>query len=90
MKEISLGKMPVKNSERLTREQLQLEALFLGLRTSAGINLRLFKRNYDVDLLAEKKLIIEKLRENELVKLERGFLMPTRRGLAVADSLALI
>ncbi|PKN69528.1 MAG: coproporphyrinogen III oxidase [Deltaproteobacteria bacterium HGW-Deltaproteobacteria-12] len=90
LKEIGEGRRPVEYSEELTLEQLQLEALFMGLRTSAGINLRLFKRNYDMDLLAEKKTILEKLRENGLVKLERGFLLPTRRGLAVADSLALI
>jgi oxygen-independent coproporphyrinogen III oxidase len=90
LQDITGKKMPVETSEELTREQLQLEALFLGLRTKDGINLRLYKQKYGNDLLAEKKTIIEKLLENKLVKLESGFLMPTRAGLAVADSLALI
>jgi oxygen-independent coproporphyrinogen III oxidase len=88
--EIGAGKRPLENSEELTLKQLQLEALFLGLRTYAGINLRRFKRQYGMDLLIEKRMIIAQLRENKLVKLERGFLIPTRAGLALADSLALI
>ena len=90
LQDIAGKKMPVETSEELTGEQLQLEALFLGLRTREGIDLRLYKQKYGTDLLAEKKTIIEKLLENKLVKLESGFLMPTRAGLVVADSLALI
>jgi oxygen-independent coproporphyrinogen III oxidase len=89
-KEIAAEKMPVEKSEYLTSEQLQLEALFLGLRTKAGIDLELYKDKYGMDLRAEKKQIIEKLLENKLVKLEKGFLIPTLAGLAVADGLALI
>ena len=90
LEEIARDKMPVENSEDLTADQLQLEALFLGLRTKEGIDLRLYKQKYGIDILAEKKTIIEKLLENKLVKLESGFLIPTCAGLAVADSLALI
>jgi oxygen-independent coproporphyrinogen-3 oxidase len=90
LKEIGAGKMPLENHEQLSRAQLQLEALFLGLRTKAGIDLRSYQQKYGMDLLTEKRPIIEILRENKLVKLERGFLVPTRKGLAVADSLALI
>ena len=90
LNEIVQGKMPVENSEELTAEQLQLEALFLGLRTKAGINLRLYQQKHGIDLLVEKKNIIGKLLEDKLVTLENGVLSPTRAGLAVADSLALI
>jgi oxygen-independent coproporphyrinogen III oxidase len=90
LQDIAGGKMPLENSEELGPDQLQLEALFLGLRTRAGIDLKLYQRQYGIDLVAEKKPMIEKLMENKLVQLERGFLFPTRHGLAVADSLALI
>lgn len=90
LQEIAAGKMPLENSEELSLEQLQLEALFLGLRTKAGINLKLYQRKYGMDLLAAKKQVIEKLLENKLVEVTHGFLIPTRAGLAVADSLALI
>lgn len=84
------GKMPLDSSETLSLDQLQLEALFLGLRTAAGIDLSLCQKKYGLDLLTEKKQVIEKLLESGLVNLEKGSLKPTRYGLAVADSLALI
>lgn len=90
LKEITQRKMPVENMEELTAEQLQLEALFLGLRTKAGINLERYKTKYGADLLVDKKTIIDALIKNKLLELKNGFLMPTRSGMAVADSLALI
>jgi oxygen-independent coproporphyrinogen III oxidase len=90
LKEIAQDKIPVENSETLSAEQLQLEALFLGLRTKAGIDLKRYKTRYGVDLLADKKTIIDTLIKNKLVELKNGFLRPTRAGMDVADSLALI
>jgi oxygen-independent coproporphyrinogen-3 oxidase len=86
--EIEAGKMPVESSEQLTREQLRLEALFLGLRTSQGIHLADFTFRFQCDLVAEKKEGIEKLSEDGLVTIEQGILRPTRSGLAVADGIA--
>lgn len=90
IKEIASGKMPVEGSEILSNEQLQLEAMFLGLRTKAGIDLKRYKTKYNINLFAEKKTIIDALIKNKLVELKNGFLRPTRAGMAVADSLALI
>jgi oxygen-independent coproporphyrinogen-3 oxidase len=90
LKEIAQDKMLVENTETLSTEQLQLEALFLGLRTKAGIDLKRYKTKYGIDLLKEKKTVIESLIKNKLVELKDGFLRPTRAGMAIADSLALI
>jgi oxygen-independent coproporphyrinogen-3 oxidase len=90
LKEIAQNKMPVENEENLSAEQLKLEALFLGLRTKAGIDLKLYKNRYDADLLKDKKTIIESLIKNKFVEVKDEFLIPTRAGMAVADSLALI
>jgi oxygen-independent coproporphyrinogen-3 oxidase len=90
LNEIAQGKMPVEETETLSSEQLQLEALFLGLRTKAGIDLKRYKTKYGVDLIADKKTIIDALIKNKLVELKNGFLRPTRAGMAIADSLALI
>ena len=49
-----------------------------------------YKTRYGVDLLEDKKTIIDALIKNKLVELKDGFLRPTRAGMAVADSLALI
>ncbi len=90
LKEISQNKMPVESEEILSAEQLKLEALFLGLRTKDGVDLKLYKIRYGIDLLEDKKTIIESLIKNKLVEVKDGFLMSTLSGMAVADSLALI
>jgi len=84
------GKPPVDLSETLSPEQLCLEALFLGLRTKKGIHMDAFSRKYAFYDLSEKKDILTKLEEDGFVEIVDGYLRPSRKGLAVADSLALI
>jgi len=90
LKDISKGKKPVEKSEQLSTEQFALEALFLGMRTKDGVNLKQYKVCYGSDLLFEKRPIIDELIKNNLVELQNGSLRPTLAGMAVADSLALI
>jgi oxygen-independent coproporphyrinogen-3 oxidase len=90
IRDIFQDKMPVEDTENLSPAQLQLEALFLALRTHTGIDLNLYKTKYATDLLEDKKSIIGSLIKNNLVEIKDGFLRPTRAGMAVADSLALI
>lgn len=90
LKNLAAGITPVADSEHLSDEQLRFEALFLGLRTQRGIDLAEFKRRYGQDLLVDKREILRKLAKDNLVQIRDGFLIPTRAGMAVADSLALI
>jgi oxygen-independent coproporphyrinogen III oxidase len=90
LKEIAAGRMPLENMEELTIEQLQLEALFLGLRMKRGIDLERYKTKYGNDLLANRKTIVDELIKNNLLEFKDAFLCPTLNGMAVADSLALI
>ena len=87
---VSAGSLPVEGRETLTIEQMQLEALYLGLRTKMGIDLQDFRNRYHADLLTEKKELLVKLKEAELISIQNGHLCPTVAGLAVADRLALI
>jgi oxygen-independent coproporphyrinogen-3 oxidase len=84
------GRPPVKLSETLSPEQLCLEALFLGLRTKKGIHMDDFSRKYTFYDWTERKDILAKLKEDGFVEIVDGYLRPSRKGLAVADSLALI
>ncbi len=88
--EIEAGKQPVQEMESLTMEQLQLEALYLGLRTKRGINISKFAGRYNCDLIAQKEKVLKRLQEEGLVAIQNGCLRPTLSGLAVADSLSLI
>jgi oxygen-independent coproporphyrinogen-3 oxidase len=87
---IQQGRSPIQAAETLTPEQLRIEAIFLGLRTRKGIDLRDLLKKHKYDLLAENKGLLTKLRREGFLAVEEDHLYPTRAGLAVADSLALI
>jgi oxygen-independent coproporphyrinogen-3 oxidase len=88
--DVKAGKPPIVETESLTTDQLKLEALFLGLRTRRGIHLQGFHNTYRCDLLAEKEYVLPRLQREGLLSLRDGYLAPTRKGLAVADRLALM
>ena len=90
VRELAEGTLPVAAEESLTADQLRLEALFLGFRTSRGIHLESYQKRHRVDLLSEKRKVIQSLTDEGLVEIRDGFLRPTKAGMAVADSLALI
>ncbi|MGA2940259.1 MAG: radical SAM family heme chaperone HemW [Syntrophobacteraceae bacterium] len=78
------GKAPVEASEVLSEEQLDLETLHLGLRTSAGVDLHALGGRLIMDeALAE-------LQKSGLVKVTNGRIQPSRKGFLVADSLPLM
>jgi len=85
---IATGEKPIAGSEDLTRTDLALEALMLGLRTADGIDLGSFRKRYGVDLVKSNEPLVERLVRDGLLKLEGHVLIPTLAGLAVTDSLA--
>jgi oxygen-independent coproporphyrinogen III oxidase len=85
---IDLGERPVAGSEGLSAEDLVLEAVMLRLRTVEGLDLERLRERYGVDLLERNAALIERLDRDGLLRMERGRLVPTLEGLAVADSLA--
>jgi oxygen-independent coproporphyrinogen-3 oxidase len=90
LQDLSEGKPPVDAAELLTDAELCLEALFLGMRTSTGIHMETFRKRYGLDLQLEKEAVLTKLAQEGLVEIRDGYLRPTRAGMAIADSLALI
>jgi oxygen-independent coproporphyrinogen-3 oxidase len=90
IKDIEMGKQPLNASEMLNREQLYMEALFLGLRTKKGIHLHNFYDKYGYDLVSEKDDALRRLAKAGFIEIKEGYLQPTRTGFVVADTLALI
>ena len=79
---LSAGKAPVSGKEHLTREQLDLESLYLGLRTSAGVDLtRLNDRS-------ACEAVLPGLLKEDYVTIVGQRMVPTRKGFLVADRLA--
>ncbi len=85
---IDAGEKPIADSEELTRGNLALEALMLGLRTIDGIDLDRFRKRYGVDLLKQNEPLVERLAGEGLLTATGTALRPTLAGLAVTDSLA--
>ena len=76
------GAAPVAGEETLTPEQLQLETLFLGLRTREGLPFEALGRH-------SRSAALAKLTASGLLRVHRGRVTPTREGLVVADRLPL-
>ena len=75
--------------ETLKPEQLVLEALALGLRTTTGIDLEHIAGRYGIDLRSANAVLIKGLVGRGLLEGRAGSrLVPTLEGLAMADTLA--
>lgn len=85
---VAAGERPVEGSEELTAADLALEALMLGLRTADGISLDELRTRYGVELLQQNEPLVERLVNEDLLRVEGDRLIPTLAGLAVTDSMA--
>ena len=75
------GQPPIEGWETLTDEQMRLESLALGLRTSQGVHLR------DVADSPQSATALSGLEATGLVKVIHGRVVPTEEGFLVADHL---
>ena len=87
-KALDEGRLPVEEEETLGPRELALEALMLGFRTTAGVDLARIRDRFGIDLLPHNQLLINRLQDQGLVTSRASLLIPTLDGLAVADSLA--
>jgi oxygen-independent coproporphyrinogen-3 oxidase len=90
---VAAGERPIAGEEVLDLSNLAAEALLLGLRTTAGIQLDSFAARFGLDLLAENDALVARLKEEGRIVIRadaegRSWLAPTLSGLAVADGLA--
>jgi len=81
---LKAGRLPVEESETLTEEQQRLESLCLGLRTREGVDLPLLQTYPGY----EKAL--SRLEGDNLVRICRDRIIPTRGGFLVADGLPML
>jgi coproporphyrinogen III oxidase-like Fe-S oxidoreductase len=65
-----------------------LEALMLGFRTAAGVDLERLNRRHGIDLLARNADVIERFSVSGHLDVDGAKLRPTLAGLAIADTLA--
>jgi len=92
-KRLAAGERPIEAQELLGTKDLAEESLLLGLRTTAGIDLDVFREAYGADLVAGNPALVARLVDEGRVVVRTGpeggrRLVPTLSGLAVADGLA--
>jgi oxygen-independent coproporphyrinogen-3 oxidase len=85
---VDAGEKPVEDVEQLSKEQLLLEALMLGLRTAPGVDLGHLRDTYGVDLLASNSSVIDRFCASGHLVVDGVRIRPTLAGLAIADTLA--
>jgi oxygen-independent coproporphyrinogen-3 oxidase len=84
---IESGRLPVAENEVLTEEQQMIEAIYLGLRMTAGIDLVGFKAKYGIDFFKAFKAVITELTERNYIEVKNSRCALTRRGRAFLDSI---
>lgn len=85
---VDVGEKPVDDDERPSNEQLGLEALMLGFRTSAGVDLDRLRDRFGVDLLDRNGEVVDRFSASGHIEVDGDRLRPTVAGLAIADTLA--
>jgi putative oxygen-independent coproporphyrinogen III oxidase len=80
---LSAGAAPLAGEETLTPEQIRLETLALGFRTRTGVSLATLREHPGGEAM------VAALTQAGLVRVDRGRVIATARGLVVADRLAL-
>jgi oxygen-independent coproporphyrinogen-3 oxidase len=86
--DVDQRKKPLEGNERPSPDQLLLEALMLGFRTAAGVDLDQLRNRFAVDLIEHNQNVINRFHESGHLEAEGPFLRPTLAGLAIADTLA--
>jgi oxygen-independent coproporphyrinogen-3 oxidase len=86
--ELDRGRRPIEGRERLGPAQLAMEAVMLGLRTTAGVDPAVVLRRTGIDIASPNQDLIAELVERGLLRPDPGRWRPTPAGLAVADGLA--
>ncbi len=82
------GTSPVAEKETLTREQKIIEALYLGLRKTAGIDLPRFNRAFGMDFVSAFAPLLRDLTADGVIASDGLSCRLTRKGMALADGVA--
>ncbi len=85
---LAAGKPPIAEKEVLSREQQMIEMIYLGLRTTAGINLETFEQKFGIRFLKVFKETIAGLEQEGRVLVRANRLKLTRKGMRFLDNIA--
>ena len=88
VRQIKSGHLPIADKESLTREQIIMEAIYLSLRTTRGINLDDFEKMFALDFLKTFEAKVPGLEKDRFLKVTNSHCALTPKGMACLDSIA--
>jgi oxygen-independent coproporphyrinogen-3 oxidase len=87
IRQIKAGKLPIAEKEKLTKEQRVIEAVYLGLRTTRGIDLDGFEAKFGMNFGQSFNQTISELEKGDMLNMIEGYCRLTRKGLPFLDSI---
>jgi len=88
IRKLQEGKLPTADKEILTREQLLIEAIYLGFRTTKGIDLVRLKDKFGFNFLKYFAEVIADFEKEGFLRVTPTHCALTVKGLALLDSIA--
>jgi len=88
VRQLKAGQLPIAEKEKLTREQMIIEAIYLGLRTSSGIDLDKFEQMFAMKFAEIFERKISELAKGDFIIITPTHCALTPRGMAYLDSIA--
>jgi len=85
--DLAKGQLPIEEKEKTTVEQQITEAIYLGLRTSDGIDTAHFEKAFQMNFNQQYGDILKALCEENLVIIENGCCVLTPEGMLFHDSM---
>jgi len=85
--ELAAGRLPPSGREMLSRSQLMMEAIYLGLRQTEGINIDAFEEKFGVNFQQWFSDTLRGLEERGLIGTAQNCCALTRKGMLYLDSI---
>jgi len=87
VRQLEAGKSAMAEKERLTKEQMMIEAIYLGFRTTRGIDLDEFQTKFGMNFNQTYGKTIVELEARGMIRMGAGLCALTRKGLFFIDSI---
>ncbi len=88
IRDIDRGKPPIQGKERLNRQQCIIEAIYLGLRQTQGIDIEDFERRFNLTFQETFSSVLSNLEKEGHIQLDPKTCALTQKGMLFLDSIA--
>jgi oxygen-independent coproporphyrinogen-3 oxidase len=87
MRLLNNGNRPVEEKEVLTPRQMMIEAIYLGLRKTEGIDFQTYNQKFNVTFISQFEEVIKELKNKKLIIIDEKRCRLSRKGILLLDSI---